>query len=239
MGDVNRPDLPAGAQSIDGLYDGLMTLRAMRRFTDEPVADELVWAILNAGQQAPSGGNIQPWHFVVVTDAQRRTEIGELYRRTYDRYEAATLARVPPNPDPAAQRAWQRTVDASRHLAENLASVPVHIAVLSADTDMTTHDADGPLDIGSVLTSVIPAVQNIMLAARSFGLGTALTTVMRIEQAHVRELLSIPDRWQLAAYIPVGWPTGRFGKAPRRPVSAVTSWDSYGNRRRDPSAPQA
>jgi nitroreductase len=236
---VTDMNLPADAQSVEGLYEGLMSLRAMRRLKPDPVPEELVWAILKAGQQAPSGGNIQPWHFVVVTDADLRAEMGDLYRRTYDRYEAATLSKVPANPDPVAQQAWQRTVDASRHLAESLSTVPLHIAVLAADIDMTTADADGPLDIGSVLVSVVPAVQNMMLAARSFGLGTALTTVMRIEQASFRSILGIPERWQLVAYLPVGWPRGRFGVAPRRAVASVTSWDRYGTRRTPPESREA
>jgi nitroreductase len=215
------------------LYDGLMTLRAMRRLRTDPVPEELVWACLRAAQQAPSGGNIQPWHFLVVTDESVRAELGALYRRCYDRYEA-TLPAAPRNATPEAQAAWERTVAASRHLAETIGSVPVHVAVLGADIDMTSHDDLGPIDIGSVLVSVVPAVQNLMLAARSMGLGSALTTVLRVEHEEFRRILDIPPRWQLAAYVPIGWPEGRFGVAPRRPVERVTSWNSYGTARTPP-----
>jgi nitroreductase len=216
-----------------GLYEGLMTLRAMRRLRPDPVPDDLVWACLRAAQQAPSGGNIQPWHFLVVTDPAVRQELGELYRRCYDRYEA-TLPAAPRNATPEAHAAWQRTVAASRHLAETIGDVPVHVAILGADIDMTAQDDHGPVDIGSVLVSVVPAVQNLMLAARSFGLGTALTTVLRVDQAEFRRILDVPPRWQLIAYVPIGWPQGHFGVAPRRPVAGVTSWDRYGSRRESP-----
>lgn len=218
-----------------GLYDGLMTLRAMRRLKPDPVRDELVWKCLQAAQQAPSGGNIQPWHFLVVTDPATRAQLGDLYRTCYDRYEA-TLPAAPRNATPEAQAAWERTVSASRHLAETIGSVPVHVAVLGADIDMTSRDDAGPIDIGSVLVSVVPAIQNLMLAARSFGLGSALTTVLRVDHDAFRSILGIPERWQLAAYVPIGWPEGRFGIAPRRPVEKVTSWDRYGTAREQPAA---
>src|SRR2546423_9647530 len=78
------------------LYEGLLPPRAMRRFTDEPVTDEQVLACLRAAVQAPSGGNIQPYQFLVVTDPGLRDAIGELYLRAWDRYEPAVAAATPP-----------------------------------------------------------------------------------------------------------------------------------------------
>ena len=72
------------------LYDALMTTRAMRRFTLEPVAAEDIRACLRAAVQAPSGGNIQPYQFLVVTDAARRAEIARVYRKAWDRYAPAS-----------------------------------------------------------------------------------------------------------------------------------------------------
>ena len=68
------------------LYEALMTTRAMRRFTDEPVTDDEITRCLQAAQQAPSGGNVQPWQYLVVTDPERRAAVGALYRTAYDRY---------------------------------------------------------------------------------------------------------------------------------------------------------
>ena len=155
------------------LYDGLMTTRSMRRFTDEPVTDEEIERILAAAVQAPSGGNIQPYQFVVVTDEDRRRAIGDLYRRAYDRYEPAVLKLFPPFTDEEAQRRHERNWAASRHLADTIGSVPAMVLVLMPRISMTVADDEGEMDVGPTYASVYPAVQNIVLAARSLGIGTA------------------------------------------------------------------
>jgi nitroreductase len=72
-------------------------------------------------------------------------------------------------------------------------------------------------------------VQNLMLAARSLGIGSVLTTVYRIHEDEVRAVCGIPDRYEVAALLPLGRPTGSFGVAPRRPASSLTSWTTFGN----------
>jgi nitroreductase len=217
---------------VTELYEGLMTTRAMRRFTEEPVTDEEVERILAAAVQAPSGGNIQPYQFLVVTEPERRASIGAIYLRAYDRYEPAVLALFPPMEDPDAQRRHERNWAMSRRLAETIGSAPVMVLVLAPRISMTVRDADGDMDVGSVLASVYPAVQNLALAARSMGIGTCLTTVYRIHEAEVREVCGIPDRYDVVALLPLGRPTGRWGVAPRRPARSLTSWNTFGERRR-------
>jgi nitroreductase len=219
------------------LYDGIMTTRAMRRLTAEPVDPTVVEAVLRAAQQAPSGGNLQPWQFVVLTGAEDRRWMGELYLACYERYEAALLAMVPPQADPAEQGSWDRTVAASRHLAEHLAEVPVLVLVCMPQIEMTIADGDGPMDVGTPYASVYPAVQNLMLAARGFGLGSALTTVYRIRHEEVRDRFGIPEGWSVVALVPLGHPQGRFGVARRRPVDEVTHWGRWGDRRTFASPP--
>lgn len=213
------------------LLDGIMTLRALRRLKPDPIEPDIVWKILAAGNQAPSGGNIQPWQFLVVDDPAVKGALGDLYRTAYTRYEAAMLPTRRPAKSEADERAWQRTIDASRHLAEHFHEAPIITLVLGADIDLTITDDQGPLDIGSILGSVFPSVQNLMLAARSFGIGCALTTVLRIDQSATRSLLEIPDRWQVIAAIPMGYPMGNFGIAPRKPVERVTHWNRFGEQR--------
>jgi nitroreductase len=215
------------------LIDGIMTLRAIRRYMAEPVTDDEVLTCLRAARQAPSGGNIQPWQFLVVRAAATRAALGEIYRRAYDRYEPAMLAATPPFRDDAEAERHRRTVASARHLAEHFAEVPVAVLFLMPNISMTLRDAEGPLDVGSPYASVYPAVQNFMLAARALGIGTTLTTVIRIYQDEVRQLLGIPDRYEIAALVPMGRPRGRFGVAPRKPLGAVTHWDRFGNRRAD------
>jgi nitroreductase len=148
------------------LYDALMTTRAMRRFTLEPVADEDIRACLRAAVQAPSGGNIQPYQFLVVTDAARRAEIARVYRKAWDRYAPAVAATIPPAKDQGAQRRHDRNVEASDALARTLADVPVHVLILMPKISMVVTDDEDTMDVGPPYASVYPAVQNLILAAR-------------------------------------------------------------------------
>jgi nitroreductase len=213
------------------LYEALMTTRTMRRFTDEPVDEEDVRVVLRAAVQAPSGGNIQPYQFLVVTDPALREAIGELYLRAWERYAPAVAAVTPPARDDAAAAAHQRNVKASDDLARSLGRVPVLILVLMPKISMVVRDDEGEMDVGPTYASVYPAVQNLVLAARARGLGTVLTTVYRVYEDELRGLCGIPDRYQVVALLPLGHPKGSWGVAPRRPAESLTSWNRFGERR--------
>ena len=211
----------------------LMTTRAIRRFTTEPVDDALLAKCLLAAQQAPSGGNIQPQQYVVLTEPGPKASVAQWYRRAFDRYEAS-LPELTEFRDERQAESWRRTRDASRHLADHLADSPAIVLFLQPLIPWTPNDADGEMDIGRLDASVYPAVQNFCIAARSLGLGTALTTVIRIHTTEVLAELGIPDgRFEIAALVPVGRPAGNFGVAPRKPATAVTHWNRWGDRRRD------
>jgi len=198
------------------IFEAIYTLRAMRRLKPDPVPEELVWKVLEAATRAPSGGNLQPWGFVVVTDPAKKKKIGEWYldgwNKSYGPARAAMLA------NPAAARTF-RSAD---HLANHIADVPVLIFA-TVLTSMASASGAGP--------NIYPAVQNLMLAARALGLGTTLTTLHRTHEAEVRELLGIPEGVETMAMIPLGWPKGKFGAGPRKPVEEVTHWDSWGAKR--------
>lgn len=221
---TDEPELPH-------LREALMTTRAMRRFTDEPVDDAQVARCLAAAVQAPSGGNIQPYQFLVVTDPDRKARLGAIYLRAWERYAPAVAAVTPPAKDEASAARHERNVAASDGLARSLATVPVIVLVLMPRISMAVRDAEGEMDVGPTEASVYPAVQNFVLACRSEGLGTVLTTVYRIYQDEVREVCGIPDRYDVAALLPVGHPKGSWGVAPRRPAPSMTSWDTFDNRR--------
>lgn len=214
------------------LYDALMTTRAIRRFTDEPVDDADIERCLAAAVQAPSGGNIQPYQFLVVTDAAQKSALGDLYRRAFDRYDPAVQQLIPPFADDEARRRHERNWAMSRHLADTIGDVPAVVLVLVPRISMAVSDEDGEMDVGPVYASVYPAVENFILAARSLGLGTCLTTVIRIHETEARAVCAVPDRFEIAALLPVGHPAGRWGVAPRRPARSLTSWNTYGERRR-------
>lgn len=204
----------------------------MRRFTDQPVSDADIETCLQAAQQAPSGGNVQPQQYLVFTEPDRKAEVALWYKRAFDRYEA-TLSAPREFRDDAARRSWERTSAASRHLADQLHDVPVIVVVLQASIPWTPSDDEGEMDIGRLDASVYPAVQNFCVAARSLGLGTALTTVIRVYGDEALEALGVPEgRFEIAALIPVGYPSGNFGVAPRKPAAAITHWNHWGDKRR-------
>lgn len=212
--------------------EAIMTTRAIRRYSDAPVTDEEIATCLAAAQQAPSGGNVQPQQYVVVTDADLKARLGDLYRSAFDRYER-TLPEPSAFSDPAQAASWERSRVASRHLADHVHEAPAIVLFLQPIIAWTPSDAEGEMDIGRLDASVYPAVQNFCLAARALGIGTALTTVIRIHTDEVLELLGAPaGRYEIAAFIPMGRPAGKFGIAPRKPATAVTHWNRWGDKRR-------
>ena len=209
--------------------EALMTTRAIRRFTDEPVTDDEILTCLRAAQQAASGGNVQPQAYVVVTEPELKARLGDLYRRAYHRYEASL-------PEPtfrteADEASWRRTRASGHELADRIGEAPAIVLFLLPIIPWTPADADGPMDIGPLYASVYPAVENFMVAARALGIGTVLTTVIRIHAAEAFEVLGIPDGYEIAALVPMGRPVGNIGVARRKPVEKVTHWNRFGERR--------
>ena len=190
-----------------------------RRFTDDPVSDEVIQRILEAGGvRAPSGRNTQPWRFIVIRDAAIKQKIGDYYRR------ACEEAGIGQEPIPGLSRKVNESVT---HLALHMGDAPVLILVCC---EYPTEDAAGS---STLLTgsSIYPAVQNLLLAARALGLGTALTTVHSMFEDEIKALLGIPPNVQTVALIPLGYPSPeeRFGGSRRRPVSEVTHLDRWSN----------
>lgn len=215
------------------VFEAIETTRAVRRYTDEPVTDDEILRCIHAAVHGPSGGNIQPWQFLAVTDPAIKRGIGEIYGRAYGRYEPTVLKLRQPLKDAEDEAAFQRTLAASRHLATHMGDAPALVLVLMPNISMTLEDAEGQLDVGTPFASVYPAVQNFMLAARGLGIGTTLTTVYRIYQDEVRALCAIPSRYEIVALIPMGRPRGKFGRGRRRPAAQVTHWNRFGEKRAD------
>src|SRR5207237_5046853 len=118
------------------VFEALETTRAIRRFSDTPVSDEEIMTCIRAATQAPSGGNIQPWQFLVVTDPETKRAIGDVYRRAYARYEPALLAVRPPARSAEDEEAFSRMLRSSRHLAEHMGEAPVMVLFLMPNISM-------------------------------------------------------------------------------------------------------
>jgi len=213
------------------LFAALETTRSIRRFTDEPVTDEEILICLRAATQGPSGGNIQPWQFVAVTDAEVKRALGDVYRRAYDRYEPALLKISTIFRSPMEEQSFDRMRKASRHLADHLGEAPALVLVCMPNISMTLSDEQGELDVGTPFASIYPAVQNFMLACRGEGLGTALTTLLCLVEPQVKELLAIPEGFATACHIAVGYPKYPFpAELKRRPVDEIAFGERFGSR---------
>jgi len=213
------------------VLEAIRTTISVRRFTNAAVTDDEIMQCIQAATQAPSGGNIQPWRFLVLTDSAVKRAIGEIYRRAYARYEPAVRRTLPPPRSAEDQARSERMMASARHLADHIGKVPAMVLVLIPNISMTLQDADGTLDVGTPFASVYPAVQNFMLAARALGIGTTLTTVYRIYQGEVRAVCGVPDSYEVVALIPMGRPQKPFTVGRRRSADQVTYWNRFGARR--------
>lgn len=195
------------------VFEVINTTRAMRRLKPDPVPDEHIWKVLEAAIRAPSGGNRQPWSFIVVRDDETKRQIGGWYLEAWNAAYGAVKDTV------TADEQSARMYSSADWLANHLAEVPVFII--------------GVVRTGGVGTSpsgsyIYPAIQNLMLAARALGLGTTLTTLHRAHEADVQNLLGIPEGWETMCLIPMGYPKGKFGIGARKPVEEVTHWEKWG-----------
>lgn len=202
------------------LFEAMYSQRAMRRLKTDPVPDELIWKVLDAAIRAPSGGNRQPWNFIVIKDEATKQKIGEWYLDSWN------AAYGPFREAAMASPATSKTFGSADYLANHLAEVPVLI--------IATVNLAGVAPVSPPGASTYPAVQNLMLAARALGLGTTLTTLHRAHEDKVKALLGIPEGTETMALIPLGWPKGKFGPAARMPVDAVTYWEKWGTTQKRP-----
>ena len=210
-------DFPMDITVTDHL---LATTRAVRKRLDleRPVEPEIILDCLRLAVQAPTGSNSQGWHWIVVTDAEKRAQLKELYgamARPYLESQADDAE------DPQTRKVYQSAV----YLLNILDQVPVHVIPCIEGTVEANENFAGASFYGSIL----PAVWSFMLALRSRGLGSAWTTLHLAKEAETAELLGIPDGITQVALIPVAYTTGGdFKPAVRPPVEGITYWDTWG-----------
>jgi nitroreductase len=218
MVEQTPPELP----SASDLFEIIQTTRSMRRLKPDPVPSELVRKILEAGVCAPSGGNMQRWRFLVIKDAGIKQTVGTLYKRAWDEVVAPRYQAGEPAPSTSRER-FLRLLDAAEYLAAHIHEAPVWIVpCLEGATPTRTSGS-----------SIYPAVQNMLLAARALGLGATLTTLYLNFEREVEAALGLPPDWHSYALIPIGHPMGRFGPVRRIALSDVVYEDRWGQPFRD------
>ncbi|MFP4511622.1 MAG: nitroreductase family protein [Acidimicrobiales bacterium] len=194
----------------------LTTTRAVRKRLDltRPVPRELILECLRVAIQAPTGGNTQRWRWVVVDDPDKKAALADMYREGWRPY-LESQKRVREEQGLAAET---RVSDSADYLADHLHEVPAMLIPCLLDR------GDGPGFWGSIM----PGAWSFMLAARSRGLGTALTTIHLFREHDAAGLLGIPDTVSQAGLIPIGYYTGDdFKPAKRRPAEEITYWNTW------------
>jgi len=200
------------------LFETMENCRAMRRLKPDPVPDDMIAKILQAGTCAPSGGNAQKWRFMVLKDRKVKEAVAVWYKKAYDEVIGPRYSTVAPPPGVSPEQ-FKRQNAAVAYLTDHFAEAPVWIVACLED---------GPNPGPMSGASVYPAVQNMVLACRALGLGTTLTTRHMLHQKEADKALGLPDGVHSYAILPIGWPMGKFGPVRRAPLASVVYQDRWG-----------
>jgi nitroreductase len=204
----------------------LTTTRSVRKRLDltKPVPREVVLESLQVALQAPSGGNSQPWRWLIVDDPDARKQLGELYRRSHDPYQQANRKRAE---EAGVTGNIVQIMDSSQYLSDHMHEVPVLVipCLLGRPEGLSQGEVAG------FYGSILPAAWSLMLTLRSRGLGSAWTTLHLAFEKEAAQVLGIPDTVTQVAMIPVAYYTGEdFKPAKRQPVEKVTYFNAWKQR---------
>ncbi|MCX4794060.1 nitroreductase family protein [Streptomyces sp. NBC_01242] len=239
-------DIPMDALRADepSLFPTMSTMRAMRRLKSDPVPAETLERLVQAAVWGPSGGNMQCYEYVVVTDREVMARLAPLWKRCVDAYLATTGKYAPKGMDDAA---YGRMVAAIEYQRDHFADTPALIIPcyrfpepqLDEEGLLASAQALGPAGTEHMMniqtrfqalaegSCVYPGVQNILLAARALGLAANITIWHLMLEQEWKAALGIPEDMHTFAAIPVGWPQGNFGPVRRRPVADVIHHDRW------------
>ncbi|MEU7766720.1 nitroreductase family protein [Nocardia sp. NPDC049190] len=212
---TSMPDLP--------LLHALRTTPSRRYLSDRPIPTDVLWDILDTATRGPSGGNRQAWGWVVVTDPEIKRAVADWYRDHWQRtYEPRRdeLSRA----SSSSQGFGAASFRAIEYLAGHIAEAPVWVIPALPDAAASTNPRLG--------ASIYGAVQQLVLAARAYGIGSVLTTFYVDREPELRTLLGLPDHAVTMALLPLGYPLrGRWAEPRRLPVEQVVHWNRWGRQR--------
>jgi nitroreductase len=201
------------------LFEIMQTTRAMRRLKPDPVPDELIRKILEAGICAPNGGNTQRWRFLVVKDPEIKRKVQVHYKRALDEVIGPRYRTSAPPPGVTKEQ-YMRQHAAVEYLTDHFHEAPVWIVACLEEGTATPTRSSG--------ASIYPAVQNMLLAARALGLGATLTTRHLLYEKESEAALGLPPGVHSYAILPIGYPMGRFGPVGRAPLGDIVYQDRWG-----------
>ena len=202
-----------------GIFEVIYNCRAMRRIKPDPVPEELLLKLADAGNHGPTGSNVQNVRWVIVRDAERKRLLAEQNRKHLGAYLAADrVEELPHHPKAKRDRMREAVVWQMDHMHEIPALIVACLEFAEAQADPGRAGGGG---------YVWPAVQNVLLAARGLGLGAAPTTLGLRDRAAIRDILGLPETVEAYCLIPVGYPMGNFGPVTRLPVADTVHWDRW------------
>lgn len=228
--------LPSGPQAQ--IFDVMSTARAMRYLSPQPVPDELVRRIIQAGMWAPTGHNAQDEHFVVVTDRATIARLAPLWREAIEDCRIGDAAMELEKSDALSLRI-RDSIDFQRDHFEEIPALivacydarelnekrrslrPAWRVLRKAGWRRAARMSRPAFRARIEAASIYPAVENLLLAARAHGLGSCLTTWLLLREDEVKTILGIPKGIDVYAVIPIGWPLRPFGPVNRRAVDAA------------------
>lgn len=212
----------------------LTTTRSVRKRLDfsRPVKPELLRECLEIAVQAPTGGNRQTWHFILVTDRQQIQALGEIYRKgwaIYTKVQQQTYANLAQSKRMTPERiaTLTRVAGSANYLSEHMHEVPAMLIPCG----FGRADIDGQPAAAQAgwWGSLLPAAWSFMLAARARGLGTCWTTIHLYYEKEAADVLGIPyDKIVQAGIIPVAHTLGTdFKPGSRVPLEDILHWDKW------------
>src|ERR1700758_4287556 len=195
------------------VIEAMETCSAARYLKPDPVPQELLERVIYAATRASSPGNSQEWDFVVVRNEETKRKIRDLL---VPRFKAMRAEMPTPG------RVTSKMLAGAMHLAETMDAVPAIIFVCGP----VAYPPNAPME-QFVWSALYPAAKNLIVAARSLGLGTTFTTFQMFMESELRELLGIPEEIKFGVMIPIGWPQNDFVKVKRKPIFKVIHWDKW------------
>jgi nitroreductase len=199
-------------------FEIIGTTRSMRRLKPDPVPDEMIRQILEAGVSAANGGNTQKWRFLVIKDPAIKKAVQVWYKKAFDEVVGPRYAGSAPPPGVTAER-YTRQHGAVEYLTEHFHEAPVWIVACLED---------GPNPSRGAGASIYPAVQNMLLTIRALGLGSTLTTRHLLHEKQAEAALGLPPGVHSYAILPVGYPMGKFGPVGRGKLADIVYQDKWG-----------
>ena len=204
-----------------GIFEAMYNCRAMRKLKPDPVPEELLLKLVEAGNQAPSGSNLQRARWIIVRDPDQKAALAKLNKASVDAYIGPQSGRPAALPHQTADKR-QRMLNAVIWQAEHMHEIPaLIIACYVFDEEVSD------LDRARAGGSIWPGVQNVLLAARALELGAAPTTLGLVDREAAKKVLGLPANVEAHCLIPVGYPMGNFGTVTRLPVEETVHWDRW------------